>query len=148
MPNDGKNTISGGQPRRLLIAIVVANSVITLLIASWAVWVAVEPQYWFPGAFAQQGEPGEQGPVGEPGPPGPAGPPGPGGPGVDDVAVQAEDASTAADEARALAEDVDGRLTEIESIDLYDVESRLSDTESRVEEACSTLSLDLDTYGC
>jgi hypothetical protein len=130
---------------RFLTVVVVANMALTLLIGGWAIWVAVDPQYWFPGAFAMQGSPGEQGPTGTRGPPGP---PGPLGPGIDDIAVQAEEAASAAEEARGMADDLDGRLAELESIDLYDLESRLSAAESRVDEACSTLSFDLDTYGC
>lgn len=128
-----------------MIGIVAVNVMLTLLISGWAVWVALDPQFWFPAAFAEQGEPGEQGPPGERGP---EGPPGPFGPGVDDVAVQAEDATGVADEAIGLADDLEGRVAELESINLFDLENRLSAAESRIDEACSTLSFDLDTYGC
>ena len=47
-----------------------------------------------------------------------------------------------------MADDLYERVADLESIDPYDLESRLSTAESRIDEACNTLSLDLDTFGC
>jgi len=58
------------------------------------------------------------------------------------------DAASAAEDAQGLADDLYERVADLESIDPYDLESRLSTAESRIDEACNTLSLDLDTFGC
>jgi hypothetical protein len=118
----------------LVVALLTANLVGIVLLAGWATWAVSAPEYWFPDAFAEKGARGEQGPQGERGPIGPSGPEGPAGPGVDDV--------------MAGVEDLEARVDNLEGVDIYDVEQRLSDAETRVDEACSTLSLDLDTYGC
>lgn len=45
-------------------------------------------------------------------------------------------------------DDLSSRVDNLEGVDVYDLDSRLSEVESRVEQACSTLALNLDTFGC
>ena len=62
---------------RLLFAIVVLNLILAITTLAWLAWIAVEPERWFAGAYAEQGPPGEKGPRGARGPTGPPGPVGP-----------------------------------------------------------------------
>jgi len=41
-------------------------------VIGWLTWITVEPRYWFPGAYAEQGPSGDKGPRGDSGPSGKA----------------------------------------------------------------------------
>jgi hypothetical protein len=122
--------------------------VLALVATGWLAWVVADPRYWFPDAFAEQGPRGEEGPRGERGPRGPAGPVGEAGPGVDDVQAIADEALASVDDVQTQVDDLSSRVDNLEGVDVYDLDSRLSEVESRVEEACSTLAFDLHTVGC
>jgi hypothetical protein len=49
---------------------------------------------------------------------------------------------------RAKSTILSARVENLEGVDVYDVESRLSEVESRVDEACDQLAFDLNTLGC
>lgn len=147
-PSASTDDMTEQRRSRVLLALIVGNVVLTLAVVGWVVWAAADPEYWFPGAFAEQGPRGDEGPRGDQGPRGPAGPTGAPGPGVEDVQAAVDDAQSTADDGLAQVEDIGSRVDNLEGVDVYDLESRVSDLESRVEEACSTLSYDLDTFGC
>ena len=126
---------------RLLRTLITVNVVLVLLVGGWAVWVTADPEYWFPGAYAEKGARGDEGPRGPRGERGPLGQVGPAGPGVEDV-------SSTVDDLNSRVDDIEDSVHNLEGVDVYEVEQRLTDVESRVDEACSTLSLDLDTFGC
>jgi hypothetical protein len=91
----------------LVVSLATAFTAIGLII-----WIAAEPEYWFPGAYAPKGIQGEQGPRG---PAGPQGPPGPIGPdaatAVDDVSSRLDDLETGSgDQAATSVEDLSSRL--------------------------------------
>jgi len=136
------------QRKRLLQALIVGNLLLTLTVVGWAVWAVADPEYWFPDAAADQGRVGEEGPRGERGTRGPVGSSGPSGPGVEDTQATADDAQTTADNALSRVEEAEGRLAELENVDTSDLDSRLSELESKVDDACSTLSFELNTSGC
>lgn len=79
-------------PNRLLTAIACLALATSLVLGGLLAWVLVDPQHWFPDAYAQQGD---RGPVGPAGPPGPQGPPGPVGPdaeaAIDDLSLRVDD---------------------------------------------------------
>ena len=133
---------------RLVVGLIVANLLLTAVVAGWAIWAVNDPEYWFPDAFAAKGPRGDEGPRGERGPPGPAGPVGEPGPGVEDVQSTAEEALSLAEVAHSYAEDLESRVAELEKNDTYELEQSLSDVELQVDESCSTLRLELDAYGC
>ena len=130
---------------RLIVAMLVGNLVLTLTVSGWAVWAASDPEYWFPGAFAEEGPRGDEGPRGARGPRGPEGPVGPG---VEDIQYTAEEALAGVDDVQSQLDDVSYRVDDLEGIDTYDLESRVSGVESRIDEICSTLDFDLDLYVC
>jgi hypothetical protein len=59
------------KPYLILLA---ATTAVALTSVGLIVWIAVDPQYWFPGAYAQQGDRGDPGPRGPRGLIGPQGP--------------------------------------------------------------------------
>jgi hypothetical protein len=59
------------KPYLILLA---ATTAIALTSVGLVVWIAADPQYWFPGAYAQQGDRGDPGPRGPRGLIGPQGP--------------------------------------------------------------------------
>jgi outer membrane murein-binding lipoprotein Lpp len=95
----------------LVVSLATAITAIGLI-----VWIAADPEYWFPGAYAPkgvQGDPGPRGPAGPQGPPGPVGP----------------DAADAIDEASSRLDDLESRVSDLESR-VDDVETRVDDLET------------------
>jgi hypothetical protein len=139
--------------RHLWIGLALSAALALIAIGCLA-WIAVDPEYWFPGAYAEQGE---KGPRGDPGPRGPAGrrgPEGPAGPGVDDVAARAEEVASTADEALAASEDAQSLAGEAQSA-AEDAQSTADEALGAAEqavttaqEACSELALNTDSFGC
>jgi hypothetical protein len=72
----------------------------SLVLGGILTWVLVDPQHWFPDAYAQQGD---RGPTGPAGPPGPQGPPGPVGP----------DAEAAVDDLSSRVDDLESSLSDL-----------------------------------
>jgi hypothetical protein len=118
----------------VLLAVAATSLVVATASVATLTWIVIDPQYWFPGAFAEQGE---QGLRGVRGPKGPVGPPGPVGPDAEDaiasVAFDLEDLSASVTEVQdaleALESDVfsgDDRLDELEA-GLEEVATRLQD---------------------
>jgi hypothetical protein len=111
---------------------VIVNGLLTLTALGWLAWLTVEPQDWFPDAFAEKGERGAPGPRGGRGPRGAIGPQGPVGPTVEEAIGHLE-----------------SRLEELElgisatdlqtSID--EIQSELQDVSDKVENVCSELLL-------
>jgi hypothetical protein len=52
----------------------VVNGVLALVALGWLAWIAADPQYWFPGAYAQKGDRVTPGRVAHKGPKVPLGP--------------------------------------------------------------------------
>jgi hypothetical protein len=123
---------------RAIVALLVANLILSVIALGWLAWLSADPQYWFPDAYAQQGPRGEQGPRGAVGPEGPAGPVGP-------------DAVDAID---VLSSRLDDLESESGASDLQftvdDLGSRVDDLESAVNETlCPWISEASDyVYSC
>ena len=130
---------------RLIVAMLVGNLALTLAVGAWAVWAATDPEYWFPGAFAEEGPRGDEGPRGERGPRGPEGPVGPG---VEDVQNTADEALAGIDDVQTQVDEVGYRVDDLEGVDTYDLESQVSDLESQMDEVCFTFNIELDLYPC
>jgi hypothetical protein len=47
---------------RVLAVVAVVNGLLALIALGWLAWIAADPQYWFPGAYAQKGVRGDPGP--------------------------------------------------------------------------------------
>jgi hypothetical protein len=124
------------------------TALLAVFAIGWLAWIAADPRYWFPEAFAEQGPRGDVGPRGERGPRGPIGLRGEGGPGVEDAQSTADEALARVDEAQTQIDDLSSRVDNLEGVDIYDVERRLSEVESRVDEACDQLASDLGASGC
>lgn len=107
---------------RLLLAIAITSLLVALASLGLVAWIVVDPDYWFPDAFAEQGEQGPRGPRGPVGPPGPPGPVGP----------NAEEAIS------SVSSQVDDLVFEVEDLSSQqdDLDSRVSDVESTVEDIC------------
>jgi hypothetical protein len=133
---------------RLLIGLIAANLLLTGVVGGWAIWAVNDPEYWFPDAFAAKGPTGEQGARGERGRRGPVGPVGEPGPGVEDAQSTADEAVAGVDDVRTYVEDVDSRVVELENFDPYELDSRVSEVESDVQDLCDTLDSELDLYTC
>lgn len=101
---------------RALSLLAMLGCITALSAASLATWFAVDPEYWFPGAYAAKGERGDPGPVG---PPGPRGKPGPVGP----------SAARSISGLEARLSEAEGELDSIGELD-----SSFSDLETRIEE--------------
>lgn len=128
-------------PSRLLTALLVGNTILTLAVAGWGAWAVADPEYWFPDAFAEEGPRGDQGPRGDRGPRGPQGPPG-------DTGADADEALTAIGDVQSQVDELASRVDNLEGIDPYTLDSRLSDVEGRIDSACSTLTFELIASGC
>jgi hypothetical protein len=123
--------------RRLLVASLVVNVVLSLAAIGGLVWITAAPRYWFAGAYAEQGPRGDKGPRGEQGSPGPAGPVGP-------------DASTAIDDLSSTVDDLSSRVDTLETdlSDLQDasggstLETDLQDVQQKVSDICDQMALD------
>jgi hypothetical protein len=143
---------------RWLYAALAITSIVAVLGAGTVAWMAADPQHWFPGAYAEKGPRGDTGPRGTAGPRGPVGPPGVSG--DEDVSSRLDALETSVLDLQSLADDssaVDDLQTRLEEVagTVDDLSSTLGDTEAtaaeawdRVEEACSQLAFDLDTFGC
>jgi hypothetical protein len=119
-----------------------ATAVVSLLLATASVglvaWIAIDPERWFPSAFAEQGEPGPPGPRGPVGPPGPPGPVGPDAEDlvstlqsdVDDLASSLEDTQS---DLESLSDHAG--FTQLES-DLEEVEASAQEVTDKVEAIC------------
>jgi hypothetical protein len=112
------------KPYLILLA---ATTAVALTSVGLIVWIAADPQYWFPDAYAQQGDRGDPGPRGPRGLIGPQGPVG--------------------DTAEGAVADLDSRVTDLEDSvgtvqsDLDDLqnESGISTLESDVQDATTKL---------
>jgi hypothetical protein len=58
-PSGPREENSMPKPYLILLA---ATTAIALTSVALVVWIAADPQYWFPGAYAQQGDRGDPGP--------------------------------------------------------------------------------------
>ena len=96
---------------RRLVAVLAVSLAANVLAIGRLSWIVADPQYWFPGAYAEKGERGERGPRGPIGPPGPPGPVGP--------------------DAEAAVSELEGQLT--------DVSSELETLRSEFDELCSAI---------
>jgi hypothetical protein len=121
-------------PKKFAIALA-ATAAVALTAIGLIVWIAAEPQYWFPGAYAQKGEQGDPGPRGPRGPAGSQGPVG--------------------DTAEGAIGDLDSRVSDLEDSigtvqthvsDLQDetggstLESDVQDATSKLDAICTALS--------
>jgi hypothetical protein len=105
------------------------TALLAVLAVGWLAWIAADPRFWFPDAFAEQGPRGDEGPRGERGPRGPIGLRGETGPGVDDAQSTADEALAGVDDAQTQIDDLSSRVDNLEGVDVYDLESRLSEVE-------------------
>ena len=105
----------------LLLTAVVAVTAIGLI-----VWMAADPQYWFPGAYAAKGERGDVGPRGRQGPPGPPGP----------------DAATAIDDLSSTVDDLSSRLDDLETGTGDQAASSVDDLKTALTDLCDAISVD------
>jgi hypothetical protein len=119
--------------------VLLATAAVSLLLAITSVgliaWMAVDPERWFPDAFAQQGV---QGPPGPRGPVGPAGPPGPVGPDAEEAVASLQ---SDVDDLSSSLESLSGHsgYTQLES-DLEDVEASVQEVADKVESICTEFS--------
>jgi hypothetical protein len=118
---------------RWLVAGMAVSLATALTAIGLVVWMAVDPEYWFPGAYAPKGIQGDPGPRGPVGPPGPAGPVGP-------------DAADAVDELTSQLEDLTSRLDDLETgsgdqapESVTDLSARVDDVESNAEDASNKI---------
>lgn len=120
----------------------VAGLVVSLATAFTAIglitWIAVDPEYWFPGAYAPkgvQGDPGPRGPVGPQGPPGPVGPDA--ATAVDEVSSRLDDLETGSgDQAASSVDDLSSRLDDLETGSGDQAASSVDDLSSKVDAFC------------
>src|SRR4051794_28854249 len=128
---------------RLLVAGLVVSLATALTAIGLIVWMAVDPQYWFPGAYAPQGvqgEPGPRGPVGAQGPPGPVGPDASAA--IDDLTSRLDDLETGnGDQAPESVEDLSSRVDDVASR-VDDVESSADDASTKIDAVCDAFSVD------
>jgi hypothetical protein len=114
--------------------VLLATAVVSLLLAITAVglitWMAVDPERWFPDAFAQQGVQGPPGPRGPEGPAGPAGPVGP------DAASEIDDLSFRVSDVEDSVETVDGRLDDLETGSGDEASMSVDDIATTVQAMC------------
>jgi hypothetical protein len=110
---------------RALSVIATLGCLVALGAAGFATWFAVDPEYWFPGAYAEKGERGDPGP---PGPPGPRGEPGPVGP----------SASQSISDLEARVSDLEGELDILGDFDfsLNDLQARVEQVEANLLTLC------------
>jgi hypothetical protein len=119
--------------RGLVIGLLVANATLSIGALAWLSWIAVEPRYWFPSAYAEKGERGDLGPRG---PVGPEGPPGPVGPDAADAYARA------AEELSTLAARVSDLEDAVASTDVAELESGLDDLNSTFQNLCDQIDLE------
>jgi hypothetical protein len=137
----------------LWIALAVSGG-LALVSLGCVVWIAADPEYWFPGAYAEQGEKGPRGDAGHRGPIGRRGPEGPAGPGVDEVEARVEEVASTADDALAASEDTrslanDAQSAAEEAQSTADQAFATADEAlSTAQDACSELALNTDSFGC
>lgn len=127
-----------GDREKLFRAVLIVNAAITLLLTALLVCVAITPETFFPGAFAEKGERGDKGPRGDRGPRGRLGPMGPPGPGVEEALAEIKELRIWTDEIEMTASDLDDRVGQLEA----EVSSAASDADqalSMAEDACSDL---------
>lgn len=120
---------------RLVVSLLIVNTVLALTALGWLIWITTSPRYWFAGAYAAQGPQGEKGPRGDASPPGPPGPVGP-------------DAADAIDSLQPDIDDLVSRVDDLET-DLSDLqdetgtstfESDFEDVQQTVSNLCDALS--------
>lgn len=108
--------------QRPWIAATTVSLVLAIGCAGVLTWVLIDPQYWFPSAYAQKGEPGDRGSRGPVGPPGPAGPVGPSaGSAIDDLSSQVDDLSSQVDDISSRLDDAETGTGDQASMSLDDV---------------------------
>jgi hypothetical protein len=132
---------------RWLVTGLVVSLATALTAIGLIVWIAVDPEYWFPGAYAPkgvQGDPGPRGPAGPQGPPGPVGP---------DAADAIDEASSRLDDLESRVSDLESRVDDLEtgtgdqaasSVD--DLSSRMDDVESTADDASTKLANICDAF--
>jgi hypothetical protein len=113
-----------------LIATAIVSFVVAITSLGLVVWMAVDPERWFPGAYAQQGE---QGPPGPAGPQGPAGPPGPVGP---DAQSEVEDVSLRLSDVEDRVETLEDRLDDLETGSGDEASMSVEDIATMVNSMC------------
>jgi hypothetical protein len=122
----------------------------SLVLGGLLTWVLVDPQHWFPDAYAQQGD---RGPVGPQGPPGPEGPPGPVGPdaevAIDDLSSQVDDLSSRVDDLESSLSDLSDHSggTTLED-DLDSVQQTVSDLCDAFINSDNASLNDVNAYAC
>ena len=87
------------------------TALVAVLAIGWLAWIAADPEYWFPDAYAEQGPRGDEGPQGDRGPRGRAGPVGEPGPGVEDAQATADEALAGVDDMQSQVDDLGSRWT-------------------------------------
>jgi hypothetical protein len=129
------------------------TAVVAPVAVGWLVWIASDPEYWFPSAYAEQGDKGPRGDPGPRGRPGPPGPVGPAGPSVDDLASRFDDLEFSASDATDRDDNAEAVATEAQSTADYaqrtadEALSAAEDADSKVSEACNQL-INLGEWGC
>jgi hypothetical protein len=125
-------------PKRVLVPLV-ATAAIALTAIGLIAWIAADPQYWFPGAYAAKGQ---QGDVGPRGPRGASGPPGPVGPdaeaAISDLSDRLDDLETGTgDQADSSVTDLSDKLSTI--CDAIDTEYTYASPGSEIESVLDDL---------
>jgi hypothetical protein len=115
--------------RRFVSAALAASLVLNLAVIGWLGWIVADPSYWFPGAYAEQGE---RGPSGPRGPRGPVGPPGPVGPDAEDAVAGL---SSDVDDLSARIDDLEG------GVGTSELQNEIDDLRTIVEGICGELQL-------
>ena len=114
---------------RWLTAIAVTNLLLSFMALGWLAWIVVDPQYWFPSAYAAKGPTGDRGARG---PRGPVGPPGPVGP----------DAADAVDALQSKVSQLGFRVDDLETAtSSTELQSQVDGLESTISELCDAISL-------
>ena len=117
-----------------LLAAFVALAVALIGVGGLA-WVIADPQYWFPGAYAEKGDRGDRGPRG---PRGLVGPPGPVGPDAEEAifAIQGD------------LEDISSRLDELEGgTSATEIQNEIDALQSAIDDICSAIGNTTYTLG-
>ena len=115
---------------RLSVATLLALSFgLSVVSCGLLMWMIVDPQQFFAGAYAEKGERGDPGPRGPRGREGPAGPVGP------DAAAAVEDVSSE-------VSDLDDRVTDLEG-QSDELDARTSAVEDTLSEMCYQFALSI-----
>ena len=111
--------------QRALTLALAASLTLNAVALGWLTWIAVDPQAWFPGAYAERGEKGPRGPRGPTGPVGPAGPVGP-------------DAEEAVSSVSFQVDELTGRIDVLEG-ELADAQDAADAAAARLDDLCGAI---------